>query len=67
MYILTILSKGSRVIALEENCPPDPRTKTNSKPNLNHGEGWGDGEDNCPDTLSENSFSNKFFDRRCTY
>ena len=43
--------------------PPNPKTNPNSNPNPNQGGGGG----NCQDTLSENNFSNKFCDRRCTY
>ena len=44
--------------------PPTPNPTPNPTPTPTRGGGGGG---NCQDTLSENNFSNKFCDRRCTY
>ena len=62
-YISKILPESSKDnYPRGKSPPPNPKTNPNSNPNPNQGGGG-----NCQDTLSENNFSNKFCDRRCTY
>ena len=43
--------KGSRTIALEENCPPNSKTNPNPNPNPNSNRGAIFLGGNCPDTV----------------